>query len=97
MSEVGERLAIIETNQKNADKRLDKLVSVVETIAKTQADIAVIQNDVNQIKTNQRDLTAKVSQIEKNSLQNRMQIATISATVTSIIGAGIWYIKAKFK
>lgn len=97
MSEVGERLAIIETNQKNADKRLDKLVSVVETIAKTQADIAVIQNDVNQIKINQRDLTAKVSQIEKNSLQNRMQIATISATVTSMIGAGIWYIKTKFK
>lgn len=102
MSDIGERLATIENNQRHADKRMDKLVEVVEMLTKNQSDIAIMNNEISAIKKGQEKtdsniekLADRVSQIDKNALQNKTRIAMISAAISGTIGFIMWFFKSK--
>lgn len=102
MSETSERLAKIEANQVNTEKQLDKLVSVVEQISKTQAEIALIHVKVDGVscrigalESNQSKLFDKVAAIDKSATSNKARIAAVSATVASIVGVALYWVKSK--
>ena len=102
MSEVAERLATIEANQKNTEKQVERLVGVVEQISKTQSDIASIHAKIDNIgsrqsilESNQSKLFDRVAALDKCSAVNKTKIAAISATVTSVVGLVFYWAKSK--
>ena len=102
MSEVSERLARIEANQLHTDKQVDRLVSVVEQISKTQADIASIHAKIDSIgsrcsmlESNSAKIADRVAAIDKTAAVNKNKIAAASATIASIVGLVFYWVKSK--
>lgn len=102
MSEVGERLARIEENQKHTDYQVDRLVNITQQLADNQSVISSMQVKIDKIDERQKKFEAqlenvsdKVNQIDKNSMQNKVKIAGLVTTVSAFVAVATYWVKIK--
>jgi biopolymer transport protein ExbB/TolQ len=103
MSEVSERLARVEQSQIHQEKQLDRIVTIIEKLSDNEQVIMSMQVKIDRIEAHNNKTDAhleklyeKCSQIENAAMQNKIKIATISATVSMGVGAIAWWFKQKF-